>query len=299
MQQHRWIEYFSDYDCKIRYHPRKTNVVVDALSRKERVWPKRVRAMDMILQSSIKDRILAAQKEAADEFTVPLKGEVRTLIIDEAHKSKYSVHLGADKMYYDLRDSIKGQTGLLQHLEIPVCENGDGIIEVLAVNARGIRDSFRHEYDLSPSDRWPSKRTIQTLEDMLRACVLDFGGSWDVHLPLVEFSYNNSHHPSVRCALFEALYGRKVSVRLNYGWEGSVSPWKGVVCFGKKGKLAPRSVWLDPTLQVPLDEIRVDARLNFVEDPMEILEREFKKLKRSRIAIVKVRWNSKRGPEFT
>ncbi|GJU68407.1 hypothetical protein Tco_1254666 [Tanacetum coccineum] len=55
----------------------------------------------------------------------------------------------------------------------------------------------------------------------------------------------------------------------------------------------------DPTLQVPLDEIQVDARLNFVEEPVEILEREFKKLKRSRIAIVKVRWNSKRGPEFT
>ncbi|GKG34129.1 hypothetical protein Tco_0436825, partial [Tanacetum coccineum] len=54
-----------------------------------------------------------------------------------------------------------------------------------------------------------------------------------------------------------------------------------------------------PTLQVPLDEIQVDARLNFVEEPGEILEREFKKLKRSRIAIVKVRWNSKRGPEFT
>nr|GEZ50195.1 putative reverse transcriptase domain-containing protein [Tanacetum cinerariifolium] len=55
----------------------------------------------------------------------------------------------------------------------------------------------------------------------------------------------------------------------------------------------------DPTLQVPLDEIRIDARLNFVEEPMEILERVFKKLKRSRIAIVKVRWNSKHGPEFT
>ncbi|GKF32605.1 hypothetical protein Tco_0102403, partial [Tanacetum coccineum] len=55
----------------------------------------------------------------------------------------------------------------------------------------------------------------------------------------------------------------------------------------------------DPTLKVPLDEIRVDAKLNFMEEPMEILEREFKKLKHSRIAIVKVRWNSKRGPEFT
>ncbi|GJT09237.1 putative reverse transcriptase domain-containing protein [Tanacetum coccineum] len=129
MRQRRWIELFSDYDCEIRYHPSKANVVADALSRKERVKPKRVRAMKMILQSSIKDRILAAQKEVVDEFArlqkvwdemieqrsngtlyyldriwVPLKGEVRTLIMDEAHNSKYSVHPSADKMYYDLRD---------------------------------------------------------------------------------------------------------------------------------------------------------------------------------------------------
>ncbi|GJV62910.1 reverse transcriptase domain-containing protein [Tanacetum coccineum] len=60
-----------------------------------------------------------------------------------------------------------------------------------------------------PQTDGQSERTIQTLEDMLRACVLDFGGSWDVHLPLVEFSYNNSYHSNVRCAPFEALYGRK------------------------------------------------------------------------------------------
>ncbi|GJU71504.1 putative reverse transcriptase domain-containing protein [Tanacetum coccineum] len=115
-----------------------------------------------------------------------------------------------------------------------------------------------------------------------------------------------------------------------------VSPWKGVVHFEKKGKLSPRFVGpfkiiesvdpvayrlrppeelngvhdtfhvsnlkkclADPTLQVPLDEIQVDAKLNFVEEPMEILEREFKKLKRSRITIVKVRWNSKSETEFT
>ncbi|GKE33470.1 hypothetical protein Tco_1452792 [Tanacetum coccineum] len=86
------------------------------------------------------------------------------------------------------------------------------------------------------------------------------------------------------------------------------SHWKGVVRFGKKGKLAPRYVGpfeiiekclADPTLQVALDEIRVDAKLNFVEEPVKNLEREFKKLKRSRISIANVWWNSKRGPEFT
>ncbi|GJV89862.1 putative reverse transcriptase domain-containing protein [Tanacetum coccineum] len=129
MRQRRWIELFSDYDCEIRYHPGKANVVAGALSRKERVKPKRVRDMNMILQSSIKDRILTTQKEAVDEYAglqkgldemielrndealyyldriwAPLKGDVRILIMDEAHKSKYSVHPGADKMYYDLRD---------------------------------------------------------------------------------------------------------------------------------------------------------------------------------------------------
>ncbi|GJY71988.1 putative reverse transcriptase domain-containing protein [Tanacetum coccineum] len=127
-----WIQrgkLFSDYDCEIRYHPGKANVVAVALSRKERVKPKRVRAMNMTFRSRIKDKILAAQKEASDEFAglqkgidemielrsdealyyldriwVPLKGDVRTLIMDEAHKSKYFVHPGADKMYYDLRD---------------------------------------------------------------------------------------------------------------------------------------------------------------------------------------------------
>ncbi|GKA12344.1 hypothetical protein Tco_0691890 [Tanacetum coccineum] len=90
-----------------------------------------------------------------------------------------------------------------------------------------------------------------------------------------------------------------------------VSPWKGVLDLPEELNGVHdtfhvsnlKKCLADPTLQVPLwfirDEIRVDAKLNFVEEPVEILEREFKKLKRSRIAIVKVRWNSKRGPEFT
>nr|GEU70526.1 putative reverse transcriptase domain-containing protein [Tanacetum cinerariifolium] len=129
MRHHRLIELFSDYVYEIRYHPGKANVVAGALSWRERVKPKRVRAINMPIQSSIKSKILAALEEASDEYAelqkgldemirrrsdgalyylgriwVPLKGDVRTLIMDEAHKSKYSVHPGADKMYYDLRD---------------------------------------------------------------------------------------------------------------------------------------------------------------------------------------------------
>ncbi|GJU24356.1 putative reverse transcriptase domain-containing protein [Tanacetum coccineum] len=411
MRQRRWIELFSDHDCEIRYHPGKANVVLDALSRKERVKPKRVRAMNMILQSSIKDKILVAQKK------VPLKGEVRTLIMDEAHKSKYYVHPGADKMYYDLRDrywwpgmkkdiveyvikcltylKVKAEhqrpSGLLQQPEIPdykmerlarlylneiVARHGVPISIISDHDSRftsrfwqSMQEALGTRLDMStayhPQTDGQSERTIQTLEDMLRACVLDFGGSWDVHLPLVEFSYNNSYHSSVRCAPFEALYGRKCRSPIMWAEVGEgqlIGPelvqettkkisqikdrlkaardhQKSYVDKRRKPlefSVAPRFVGTfeiiekvglvayrldlpeelngvhdtfhvsnlkkclaDPTLQVPLDEIRVDAKLNFVEEPVEILEREFKKLKRSRIAIVKVRWNSKRGPEFT
>nr|GEV37778.1 hypothetical protein [Tanacetum cinerariifolium] len=183
-----WRHYL-DYECEIYYHPGKANVVADALSRKERVKPKRVRAMNMILQSSIKDRILAAQKE----------GDVRTLIIDEAHKSKYSVHLGADKMYYNFRDRY-----WWPGMKKDIVKDVSKYLTCLKVKAEHQRPSgWLQQPEI------PSERIIQTLEDMLRVRVLDFKGSWDVHLLLVEFSYNNSYHYSMRCALFEALYGRK------------------------------------------------------------------------------------------
>ncbi|GJR30652.1 putative reverse transcriptase domain-containing protein [Tanacetum coccineum] len=195
MRQRCWIELFSDYDCEIRYHPGKANVLDDALSRKERIKPRRVRAMNMTIHSSIKDKLLAAQNEASEVVNAPAEmlrgldehmerrsngawyyldriwvlfmGDVRTLIMDEAHKSKYSSMQEALGTQLDMSTAYHPQT--------------DG----------------------------QSKHTIQTLEDMLRACVLDFGGSWDVHLLLVEFSYNNSYHSSIRCAPFEALYRRK------------------------------------------------------------------------------------------
>nr|GEX49651.1 hypothetical protein [Tanacetum cinerariifolium] len=376
-------ELFSDYDCEIGYHPSKVNVLANALSRKERVKPKRVRAMNMALQLNIKDRILAAQKEAVDEYVGLQK--------DEAHKLKYSIHPRADKMYHDHRDrywwpGMKKDIAVYVRIAIdfvtrlPRTSSGHDIIgvivnrltksshflpiredykmdrlarlylnEILTIHGvpisiisdrdsrftsrfwQSMQEALGTRLDMStayhPRIDGQSKRTIHTLEDMLRACILDFEGSWDVHLPLVDFSYNNRSHSSVRCASFEALYGRKSRspiIWVEVGEGQLIGPEYGTLW--EERKLAPRFVepfeiikkvglvaymlnfpkeldgvqdtfhvsnlkkcLADPTLQMPLDEIQVDAKLNFVEEHVKIFEREFKNLKRSRISIVKVR----------
>nr|GFB54947.1 reverse transcriptase domain-containing protein [Tanacetum cinerariifolium] len=183
-------------------------------------------------------------------------------------------------------------------------------------NALGTRLDMSTAYHLETDGQ--SERTIQTLEDMLRACAIDFGKGWVNHLPLVEFSYNNSYHATIKAAPFEALYGRKCRSTVCWTEVGEVQilgpeliqetiekivqikqrmqathdrqksyadlkrkpmefqvgdkvilkvlPWKGVVRFGKTREVKPRYV---------------------------------RPFKRSRIPLVKVRWNSKRGPEFT
>ncbi|GKB31612.1 putative reverse transcriptase domain-containing protein [Tanacetum coccineum] len=228
-----------------------------------------------------------------------------------------------------------------------------------------------------PQTDGQSERTIQTLEDMLRACAIDFGKGWVNHLPLVEFSYNNSYHASIKAAPFEALYGRKCRspvcwtevgeaqilgpeliqettekiVQIKQRMQAArdrqksyadlkrkpmefqvgdkvmlkVSPWKGVVRFGKRGKLNPRYVgpfkvlekvgevayklelpeelsrvhntfhvsnlkkcYADEPLAVLLDGLYFDDKLQFVEEPVEIVDHEVKRLKQSRIPLVKV-----------
>ncbi|GKA17865.1 putative reverse transcriptase domain-containing protein [Tanacetum coccineum] len=423
MRQRRWLELLADYDCEIRYHPGKANVVADALSRKEQIKPLQVRSLVMTIHPKLPSQILKAQTEALKEENVKAEnlrgmdkafeirpdgtrciknrsvhvfGNLRDLIMHESHKSKYSIHPGSDKMYQDLKklywwpnmkaiiaeyvgkcltcSRVKAEcqkpSGLLVQPEIPMWKweritmdfitklpktsnKHDTIwviIDLLTKSAHLIptretnsmetltrlyikeivswhgvpisiisdRDShftsrfwqslqkaLGTQLDMStayhPETNGQSERTIQTLEDMLQACVIDFGKGWEKHLPLVEFSYNKS------------------VIRL--GKRGKLNPWY-IGTFKIPERIGPVAYKLeipeelsnvhstvhvsnlkkclsDESIVIPMKELRLVDKLNFMEEPVEIIDREVKQLKQSHIPIVKVRWKSKRGPEFT
>ncbi|GKB42496.1 putative reverse transcriptase domain-containing protein [Tanacetum coccineum] len=414
MRQFRWLEFLSDYDCKIRYYSGKANVVADALSRKEQDQPLWVRALVMTIGLDLPKQILEAQIEAQKPENIknedaggmirkdipkeklepradgtlclhgrswlPCYGDLRTVIIHESHKSKYSIHPGSDKMYQDMKKrywwpnmkadiatyvskcltcaKVKAEhqrpSGLLVQPEIPQWKWDNITMDFITKLPKSSQDydtiwvivdrltksaifvpmretdpmeklarmylkekALGTSLDMStayhPQTDGQSERTIQTLEDMLRAYAVD--------LEMVGYA-------DLKRKPMEFQVGDRVMLK--------VLPWKGVVRFGKRGKLNPRYVrpfkvlekvgavayklelpqelsrvhntfhvsnlkkcYADEPLAIPLDGLHIDDKLHFVEEPVEIMDREVKRLKQSRIPILKVRWNSRRGHEFT
>ncbi|KAD3069391.1 hypothetical protein E3N88_37271 [Mikania micrantha] len=449
MRQRRWLELLKDYDCEILYHPGKANVVADALSRKEECEPIKVKVMKLVITSGLIEQIKEAQKEALKEENwkrdrikgqaynldednrglktrwgrvwIPPTCPLKSTLLEEAHKSKYSIHPGATKMYRDLRvnywwpgmkrDVVKHVEkcltcmqvkaehqkpyGKLQPLEIPLWKwehitmdlitklpktrKGYDTIWVIvdrltkSAHFLPIRESYssekmaetyvrevvsRHGVPVTiVSDRdtrftshfWrnfqeelgtkllistayhpqtdgQSERTIQTLEDMLRACIIDFGGSWDDYLPLAEFSYNNSYHSSIGMPPYEMLYGRKchqIRAHLKAAQDRQksyadkrrrpiefqvgdfvllkVSPWKdelsGIHNTFHVSYL--RKCLADESAYVPLEDLEIDDKLNYVEKPVAILDRKVKQLRNKSLNQVKVQWKNRRGSDAT
>ncbi|GJZ07864.1 putative reverse transcriptase domain-containing protein [Tanacetum coccineum] len=357
-RQRRWLELLSDYDCEIRYHPGKVNVVADALRRKERNKQLRVRSLVMTIGLNLPKQILSAESKARKEEnfinedlhgminklepradgTLCLNnrtwilcfGGLRALIMHESHKPKYSIHHGSDKMYQDLRrlywwPNMKAEIATyvskcLTCAKVKIeYQKPSGLIKAApfeALYGRKCRSPICWA-EVGDSQLTGPEIIHETTEKIVQ-----------IKNRIQAARDRQKSYADVRRKPLEFQVGDKVMLK--------VSPWKGVIRFGKRGKLNPRYIgpfkiiakvgtvayrlelpeqlsrvhstfhvsklkkcMAEEPLAIPLDEIQVDDKLHFIEEPVEIMECEVKRLKQSRILIVKVRWNSRRVPEFT
>nr|GEU33996.1 reverse transcriptase domain-containing protein [Tanacetum cinerariifolium] len=377
MRQCRWLELLSDYDCEIRYHPGKANVVADALSRKEQIKPLRVYALVMTIGLDLHRQILEAQMEAMKPENLKSK-DVGDMLIENSKgpekPMKEKLEPRADgTLCLNNRSWLPCYDNITMDFvtKLPRTQSGNDTIWVVVdrltksahflptkktdpmdklarlylkevVTRHGIpvliicdRDprftsnfwkafqkAMGTRLDMStayhPKNDGQSERTIKTLEDMLHACMIDFGNDWERHLPLVEFSYNNSYHASIKAAPFEALYGRKFRSPVCWvevedaqltGPELIHETTEKIVQIKQRIQAARdrqksyadlsrvhstfhvsnlKKCLSDELLEISLDEVLIDDKLCFVEEPVEVMDREVKKLKQSRIPIIKV-----------
>ncbi|GJY38938.1 putative reverse transcriptase domain-containing protein [Tanacetum coccineum] len=330
MRQRHWLELLSDYDCEIRYHPGKANVVADALTRK----PENIKNEDvggMLVKNSKDPEKFRMEKLEPyvdgtlcfnDRSWLPCYGDLRTMIMHESHKSKYSIHPGSNKMYQDIK-KLYWWPNMKANIATYKWDNiTKDFVTKLPKSSQGYDTIWVIVDRLTKSAIFVPMRETDPLEKLARMYLKEIKQRIQAARDRQKSYADLKHKP------MEFQIGDKVMLK--------VSPWKGVVRFGKRGKLNPRYVgpfkviervgsvayklellkelsrvhnmfhvsnlkkcYADEPLAVPLDGLHFDDKLSFIEELVEIMDHKVKWLRKIRVPIVKVRWNSRRGLEFT
>ncbi|GJU54556.1 putative reverse transcriptase domain-containing protein [Tanacetum coccineum] len=328
-----WIELLSGYDCEIRYHPGKANVVADALSRKEREKPLRVRSLMLTDHKDLMQQILEAQVESLKEGNVkkenlgrmqkqifeirtngiryhdkriwlPLYGGLRDLIMHESHKSKYSIHPGSTKMYQDLK-----RLYWWPNMKADIATYIDKCLTCAKVKAEHMKPSGLLQQPEIPEWKW-EKVTMDFVSGLPRT-PSGYDSIWVIVDRLTKSAHFLPMKKTDGIEKLAQLYLKEIVCR--HGVPVSVisdrdslftSSWnfpdklRGIhEHFFHVSNL--KRCFVNDDVVIPLEEVQLDSKLHFIEEPAEIVDREVKRLKQSRIPIIKVRWNSRRGPEFT